>query len=244
MRKIYTLPSFPELETMLDSCRPLTLRGAVASYILALRGVDPSMLGICIAYNNGKLLLSGDAEKTFSIQSIVKILIFACSLFDNGMDRVFEKVSVEPSNDGFNDIINLETKNDHKPLNPMINAGAIACLALVRDDTIQEKTARIVNFARRLAGNSAIDIDEEVYLSETQTGSRNRALSYYMQSTGVIDSGMNIEDLLDTYFRVCSIAVTCVDLARIAQVFANNGQDIQTGKTLFPRDIARVIKPP
>ena len=242
MRKIHALPSLHELETMLDSCRPIAQKGVTASYIPALKSADSSMLGICIAGNNGELLLAGDTEKIFSMQSIVKILILTCSLLDSGIERVAEKVSIEPSSDRFNDIINLETKNNHKPLNPMINAGAIACLTLVRGNTFQEKTERIVSFAKQLSGNSTLNIDEEVYISEKLTGSRNRAICYYMQSTGVIDGEIDVEALLDAYFYVCSIAVTCVDLARIAQVFANNGQDMRTGDTLFSRNISRVVR--
>jgi glutaminase A len=216
--------------------------GATASYIPALKNADPSKLGVCLVGNNGEFLTAGDAETPFSIQSIVKIIIFACCLLDSGKERVAEKVSVEPTNDGFNAIINLETKNANKPLNPMINAGAIACLTLVSGETFQEKSDRILQFARRISDNPTMGIDEEIYLSEKRTGSRNRALSYYMQSTGILDAEVNVEDLLDSYFRACSITVTCVDLARMAQVFANNGQDARTGEVLFPKALARAIK--
>ena len=236
------LPTSRELEELVAACRPLTWQGSPASYIPALRMADPAALGVCLTGCDGQVLTAGDARIPFSIQSIAKLLVFACCVLDSGREQVSRKVSIEPTSDGFNAIANLETKNGNKPLNPMINAGAIACLALVRGETSLEKSGRIMDFARLLADRPAMRLDEEVYLSEKQTGSRNRALSYYMQSTGILGPDINVEDLLDAYFRICSISVTCVDLARIALVFANNGRDPATGKELFPKELARTIK--
>lgn len=242
MRDENRLPSAAELEEMVNVCRPLTRMGATASYIPALGRADPSKLGLCIAASSGEVLTVGDVQTRFSIQSIVKILIFAHCLLNNSKEQVERKVSIEPTSDGFNAITNLETKNSNKPLNPMINAGAIACLTLVEGETSHEKSGRIIEFTRLLAGNASIDVDEEVYLSEKQTGSRNRALTYYMQSSGILDADVNVEDLLDAYFRVCSLAVTCVDLARMALVFANNGRDARTGEEFFPKSLSRTVK--
>lgn len=72
MRKIHALPSLHELETMLDSCRPIAQKGVTASYIPALKSADSSMLGICIAGNNGELLLAGDTEKFLACKALLK----------------------------------------------------------------------------------------------------------------------------------------------------------------------------
>jgi len=245
---IYKMQSRPRLlsqgvlEKMVCRCGPITKDGAQASYIPILREADPSRLGICVADNAGRVLKAGDAEETFSIQSIVKIVTFTCSLLDSGMDRVQEKVSVEPTHDGFNSIINLATKNDSKPLNPMINAGSIACLPFVRGGTSAEKSNRIVDFVKKMAGNPDIYVDEDIFQSERSAGSRNRALAYYMKSTGVIESHVDVEELLEAYFRTCSIRLSSVDLAKIALVYANNGMNRTDGEELFPKEIARMIK--
>ena len=50
-----------------------------------------------------------------------------------------------------------------------------------------------------------------------------------------------VEDILDCYFKACSILVTCRDLARIGCVFACHGMDPETGRQLFPADYARYV---
>ena len=241
MKNISTLNE-KDLLSMIHKCSKYTKNGKTASYIPILQNADPSCLGICPADNFGHLIKAGDANHLFTIQSIVKILTFTCSLMDSGYQKVAKKVSVEPSNDSFNSIVTLETKNKHKPLNPMINAGSIACLTLVKGRTLLEKSNRILNFSRLLSGNPNISIDEEVYKSEKQTGSRNRALAYYMQSTNIIEQDIDIEELLDAYFRICSILVSCVDLANIALIYANNGVNNITGEKFLSKKTAKIIK--
>lgn len=231
-----------DLQRLVDQCRPLSSHGATASYIPALQKADPEALGVCIALNDGNVLKSGDTENYFTIQSIVKIIIFAQCLLDKGVENVSKRVSVEATNDGFNDITSLETKNKNRPLNPMINAGAISCMSLVNGHNSQEKTQHILSLVCRMAGRDEIAVNWEVFQSEKATGSRNRALAYYMQSTGVLSQDEPVEEILDAYFQACSIEVTCTDLARMALVLANNGTDPITGEEILPKQIAQVIK--
>lgn len=227
------------LDAIVVKCRQFTTLGRVASYIPLLSRADPSRLGLCVAEADGALTGSGDFQERFSIQSISKILVFTLSLLDSGLTKVFQTVSVESTDDAFNSVINLETKNNHKPLNPLINAGAIACLTLIKGRTMREKYERVLEFTRLLGGNPDIALDEEIYLSEKTTAARNRALTYYMQSTGVIEG--DVEEILDAYFRTCSILVDCADLARIALVYATGGLSPE-GAHLVPTDVARVVK--
>lgn len=231
-----------KLEQILMESRPETQKGATASYIPILKNADPKQLGVCVIDRSGRLLKAGDAECLFTLQSIVKVLIFTCSLLHSGKEKVSEKVSVKPTNEEFNSIIHLETKNNHKPLNPMINAGAIVCLGFVKGKTMAEKSEHILDFVRKLAGNDCIDFDEEVYRSEQESGSRNRALAYYMKSTGIIGEEVEVEDLLNAYFRVCSIRVNCEDIAKIALVYGNNGVDPRRNQRFFSKEIAQLLK--
>lgn len=241
MRNIKTLVP-RTLSEMIEACRPLTVQGKTASYIPGLQSADPAKLGICVADSTGRVLHAGDSQDIFTIQSIVKVLTFTASLLDSGIDKVSHKVSVEPTDDGFNSIVALETKNENKPLNPMINAGSIACITMINADTLFGCSERILELTRRLSGNESICVDEDIYNSEKSTGSRNRAIAYFMKSTGIIEEDVNVEELLDAYFRVCSFRVTCADLANIALVYAGNGTHPITGEEFFPSNIARVIK--
>ena len=61
-----------------------------------------------------------------------------------------------------------------------------------------------------------------------------------MLNEGVIHE--DVEEVLDLYFRQCSILLTVTDLAQIGAVFANGGRSVRTGEELIPERIARIIK--
>ena len=90
-----------------------------------------------------------------------------------------------------------------------------------------------------MAGNPDIEMSEEVYLSEKRTGSRNRALAFLLKSHGLLQD--DVEEVLDCYFRACSILVDCKDLANIAFVFANRGRRPISEERIFSRRYAQYV---
>ena len=228
------------LDKIVERCRPLAENGNVATYIPELSKADKNDLALSVYTLDQKLHSSGDFSKKFTMQSVSKVPNLLCCLNDSPRDKIFEKVSIEPTSDGFNSIVNLETKNENKPLNPFINSGAIVCVTFIAGKNSNERCDRVRHFMREVTGNKDIDFDESVYLSEKQTGSRNRALAYYMKSTGIIQG--DVEDILDSYFKICSLSVTCEDLARLGAVLANDGILPGTRKRIFPRDDAKIAK--
>ena len=50
-----------------------------------------------------------------------------------------------------------------------------------------------------------------------------------------------MEEVLDCYFKACSIKVTCKDLARIAYVFASRGKMPITEARIFPAEYAHFV---
>ena len=157
----------------------------------------------------------------------------------NSLEKIFKKINISPTADGFNSIVSLETKSDKKPLNPFINSGAIAALSMVDGDTAEQKLARVLSLLRTIAGNDALTVNRAVFLSEKKTGDRNRALAYYMKSTGILNG--DVEPLLDAYFSLCSVEVNCMDIASIGCFLAKNGttrNDIE----LSDRQTCRIIK--
>lgn len=228
------------LETLVDNNKEYTKEGRVASYIPELSKANPESLGICVTTLEGEEYCAGDCDKRFTIQSISKVVTLMLAILDNGKDNVFKKVGMEPSSDTFNSIVSLETKNPQKPLNPMINSGAIATVSLVSGDSADMAFDRILKFTRKITGNPNIDINESIYESEKKTGDRNRSLAYFMKSTGVIEK--DVDAVLDVYFKQCSIEGTCKDIARIAAVIANNGILPWSGERVIPAYIARIAK--
>lgn len=228
------------LESLVENNRKYTEQGVVASYIPELSKAKRDALGICITTLDGEEYCAGDCEEKFTIQSISKVVTLMLAILDNGKDYVFKKVGMEPTADAFNSIINLETKNPQRPLNPMINSGAIATVSLVSGDNGEKTFERILKFTRKITGNPEININEDVYKSEKITGDRNRALAYFMKSTGVIET--DVEDVLDVYFKQCALEGNCRDISRVAAVLANNGVLPWSGERVVPSYVARIVK--
>ena len=213
--------------------------GKVATYIPELATVNPDLLGVCIRTKDG-ILCAGDAHEKFTIQSISKPLVLLLALIENGEDVFFSKVGKEPTGDSFNSIIRLETYDKQKPYNPMINAGAIATVELIKEEEGIESIDKILNLIRKMAHNPKIGINQEVYLSEKQTGDRNRSIAHFLKAIGNIKS--DPEKVLDLYFKQCSIEVTCHDLANIAMVLALDGKSYETGEQLIPKKYIHIAK--
>lgn len=199
--------------------------GALADYIPELAEADPNRFGLTLSASDGYLYESGDARSDFTIQSISKPFTYALALELAGQEAVDAKIGVEPSGDAFNEIsVDEKTKT---PKNAMINAGAIAAVSLIPGASPDERFARLRDFYSACAGRP-LELDEEVYRSEKTTGNRNRAIAYMLTSFGVLDG--DPDDVLDVYFRQCSLRVTSVDLARMAATLARGGINPQTGR--------------
>ena len=227
------------LEDALRYGRAFTEKGRTAQYIPYLSHVDRDLLGVSVQTADGRRLSAGDAKTPFTVQSIAKVVALALALQDRGEAYLFSgRVGLEPTGDPFNSIIRLET--DKKPYNPFINAGAIAVVGSIRGRTGAEKFQRLLRYFRKLCGSDSIDLCEEAYLSERETGDKNRALAYHLKATKMLEGDVG-EDL-DVYFRMCSLYVTAEDIAHLALVLACRGLDPATGTRLMEADHARIIR--
>ena len=229
------------LNDLIEQCRPDTRNGKVANYIPALSKADCDALGIYILDRNGLHSQGGESQVRFTIQSIIKPILLLQALMDNGEDFVRSRVGVESTGKPFDainiaDAVNQEILSEH--INPMVNMGAIVMCTLIKGENYRDRFDRVLELTRTLANNPEIDVDEEVYLSEKATGNKNRALAFLMRSCGLLDG--DVEEVLDCYFRACSIRVDCQDLARIAFILSNKGRDF-LGKELFPAKYARYV---
>ncbi|MDZ5470647.1 glutaminase A [Bacillus sp. 31A1R] len=228
------------LEELIASVRHYTQFGKVADYIPALGKVNGQDLSIAIYDVNSGCLYAGDYRKKFTLQSVSKVLSLALVLMDRGKDYVFERVGMEPTGDPFNSISKLESSIPSKPLNPMINAGALAVTDMIIGGSLEERWKRLLTFIKELGNDIEIECNMEVAQSEFETAYLNRALCFFMKQHGIIQG--DIEELMDLYTRQCAIEMDCFDLARIGAVFALNGNDPESGKQLIPKEIARICK--
>ncbi|MEM7145639.1 MAG: glutaminase A [Verrucomicrobiota bacterium] len=211
--------------------------GAVADYIPELTSVDPNWYGICVFTTDGYGYAIGDAEQPFTIQSISKAFTFGMILDDHGPKAVDARIGVEPSGEAFNSI-SLDPETG-RPLNPMINAGAIAATGMVQGSGFEDRFERIRSRFSAFAG-SELSVDEAVYRSESATGFRNRAIAYLLRNVEKLDDP--VDEAVEVYFKQCSILVTCRDLAVMAASLANGGVNPVTGeRVLQPENVEKVL---
>ena len=199
--------------------------GALASYIPELAAVDPSALGLTVSSSDGYIYECGDTATQFTIQSISKPFTYALALDQLGQAAVDAHIGVEPSGEAFNEI--SVDRTTQTPKNPMINAGAIAAVSLIPGTGRDERFELIRDFYSACAGRP-LEFDDDVYRSEKATGARNRAIAYMLESFGVLEG--DPDEVLDVYFRQCSLLVTSTDLARMAATLARGGMNPLTGR--------------
>jgi glutaminase len=153
--------------------------------------------------------LSSSYRKVFGLTLAVRKL---CEV-------TFDRVGVEPSGNPFNSLTQLE-KEKGIPRNPFINAGAIVICDVLCGQYSDPKK-EILDFVRVLSCNPSINFNGDVACSEKQTGFRNYALANFMKSFGNLHHDVDV--VLDLYFNMCSIEMSCKDLATAFSVFANEG---------------------
>ncbi|GAA0993793.1 glutaminase A [Subtercola frigoramans] len=232
------LPSIAEVTALLDEAhgryRHLD-EGDVADYIPSLGEADPSLFGISVCGVNGGISSVGDALREFSIQSISKVFVFALVCQHSGHDAVSELVGVNSTGLPFNSVMAVEL-NGGNPMNPLVNAGALATTSLVPGDDAEEKWAFIQHGLSEFAGRP-LELDQSTFESETATNQRNMAIARLLQSYG----RMNFDPIVTTEVctKQCSLLVSARDLAVMAATLACGGVNPVTGIRVVDARVAR-----
>jgi glutaminase len=224
------------LQRIAAEVRPLTAGGKVAQYIPRLATVPHDRFGIALATVHGDVAAVGDAEEPFSIQSVSKAYTLTLALNAVG-EALWKRVGREPSGSAFNSLVQLESERGI-PRNPLINAGAHVVADVILANS-RDPRGLLLDFVRRRAANPAIAADPEVARSEDETGFRNRALANFVKSFGNLERP--VDDVLAFYFFQCSLAMSCVDLARGFLFLANHGVCPVSGERVLSRSQAKRI---
>ncbi len=193
--------------------------GANASYIPYLASVPAHLAGLAVVTIDGQVFEVGDARFAFAIESLSKVFTLALALEDVGPGEVHEKIGADPTGLPFNSVTAL-TLHDGKPLSPLVNAGAMSTVSLVKGTGAEERWARILDMQSRLAGRQ-IALSEEVNRSEQTTNFHNRAIAWLLYSAGTMYS--DAMEACDVYTRQCSTLITTVDLATMGATLASGG---------------------
>lgn len=209
--------------------------GVVADYIPILGRADPEAFGLCVVDVDGGVHEHGDTRILFSIQSISKAFVYALVCEEIGHERVLEVVGVNNTGLAFNSVVAIEL-NDGHPMNPMVNAGALATTALMPGATAEDQWEAVRVGLSRFAGRS-LELDEEVYVSEAATNLRNRAIAQLLHSYGRIHG--DPLDVVDVYTRQCALSVDAHDLAVMAATLADGGVNPVTGERVVSAQVCR-----
>ena len=202
--------------------------GSVANYIPELSKVDPNRFGVQLTTVGGDKFAFGDWDVRFSIQSIAKVFSYVLA-YSCIKSELWERVGVEPSGTAFNSLVQLESDKGI-PRNPFINAGAIViCDILVSQ--LDSPKEEVLSFIRELSGIDSINFNTSVAESERTSGYINMALVNFMKSFGNIHN--DIDEVMDLYFHICSIEMSCMELSKSFLFLANNGVVPYSGKRIL-----------
>lgn len=205
------------IEDIYRDVLPMLGQGKVADYIPALKKVSPQKFGIALETISGDCFQVGDAQETFSIQSISKVFNLTLGIQTVG-DRLWQRVGLEPSGNPFNSLVQLEYENGI-PRNPFINAGALVVVDVLLDE-LAHPNEEMLAFVEALRC-SQMQYDEKVAQSERETGFNNLALVNFMRAHGNIRH--SDDAILDVYCHQCAITMSCAGLARSFLFLANKG---------------------
>ena len=225
------------LEEIEKEIQALFVEGKVASYIPALANVNPNQFSMAIKMFDGQTFGVGEIDKKFSIQSISKVFTFTLALNYYGKE-LYKRVNHEPSGNPFNSLIQLEYENGI-PRNPFINAGAIVTadtlVSIYKNDTFDQ----ILDFIKMVSNDKTIDFNEEIFHSELEHGFRNYALINMIKSFGNIHN--DIDEVIKTYFKQCSIMMSPSQLASSMLFLANHGINPITNERILTESKAKRI---
>src|SRR6516164_1154028 len=203
--------------------------GKNADYIPYLAKVPSQLFGISAMSMDGSLQEVGDSQYGFAIESISKVFTLALALEQNGADTILQKIGADPTGEAFNSVMALELHHD-RPLNPFVNAGAMATVSMIQARDAAERWNKIIGIYNDFSGRE-LSFNEDVYKSESDTNQHNRAIAWLLDNVGGMYS--NPTEAVDIYTRQCSVSVTASDLAAMGATIANGGMHPKTGKRVI-----------
>jgi glutaminase len=206
--------------------------GKNADYIPELAKVDSKLFGIAIVTTDNQVIMVGDVDYAFSIQSISKVFTLALAMEELGADKVFDKIGSEPTGRPFNSVDAVVDMKTHTG-NPLVNAGAIATASLISGASKDEKWNKILAFYSKAAGAKLTVIDK-VYQSEAATNAGNKALAaLLLKYERIYSDGL---EAVDNYTKQCSVGVSAKQLAVMGATLANFGVNPVTGERVIKRE--------
>ncbi len=216
--------------------------GKNASYIPCLAKVDPKLTALTVVTVNGDIYSIGDDTYPFAIESISKVCTLALAMEQVGVEKVRTKIGDSPTGLPFNSVMALELHKD-KPLSPLVNAGAMSTVSILKATSKQERWESILKMQQRMM-TSDVKLSDLVNHSEQTTNFHNRAIAWLLYSAKHMFC--DPMEACEVYTQQCSTLVTSKDLAILAATLANGGQnpiskEQVVHKTYIPHILAEMV---
>lgn len=200
--------------------------GKNPDYIPALAAVDSDLFAISIVTADGQKYSAGDKDHSFSIQSIAKAFNLAALMNQQGDQVVVDKIGVNATGLPFSSIMAIEL-NEERSVNPLVNAGAIATVSLIKAKNAKQKWSIIESNLENFTGTD-LKVQKDIYKSETDTNVKNQSIARLLSNYGCLYD--DIEESVDLYTRMCSVGVNTEELAIMGATYANAGINPMTKK--------------
>ncbi len=240
--KLKGIPAAADLQKVVDAAhaRYKDLKdGKNADYIPILATIPSELFGVVIATREGKLYSAGDVDYRFAIESTAKPFTAALVMRQyGGPSAIQEKIGVEPTGLPFNSKLALEILSD-RSVNPMVNAGAIAAVSMVKAGSEDERWKLVLDNLSDFSG-ARLPLMEDVYKSEYETSWGNRGIANLLYNYQRLYC--EPEEALRVYTKQSSVGVTTKELAMMGATLANGGVNPRTGKRLLAQeDVPEVL---
>ena len=221
--------SFKEVKLLKDT-------GQLATYIPELANVNETKFGVHVMNIDGSNFGFGDNQEKFSIQCVSKVLSLTLAYKIIG-EKLWDRIDVEPTGTRFDSLLLLET-NKGMPRNPFVNAGALViCDILISH--LDDAKEGFLAFLRELSGIANLEYSDKIADSEKAHGYRNAALCNFIKSFGNIEN--EPEEVLDFYFDMCSVEMSCHQLSQTFSFLANGGRSLTTNQQIVSKKQSKRI---
>uniref|UniRef100_A0A8C6LGU4 glutaminase n=1 Tax=Nothobranchius furzeri TaxID=105023 RepID=A0A8C6LGU4_NOTFU len=224
-RKKFVVPDFQSFSAHIDDLYENAKNlsgGQVADYIPQLARFSPDLWGVALCTVDGQRHTVGDTKVPFCLQSCVKPLKYAVAVHDHGTEYVHRFIGKEPSGLRFNKLFLNEDGED-------------TCTRV----TGSKQGASNAEKFDYLAGNEYVGFSNATFQSERESGDRNFAIGYYLKEKKCFPEGTDMTAILDFYFQLCSIEVTCESASVMAATLANGGFCPITGERVLSPEAVR-----
>ncbi|XP_063690319.1 glutaminase liver isoform, mitochondrial-like [Bolinopsis microptera] len=190
--------------------------------------------GVSVCTTDGQVWSHGDNSIPFTLQSGSLALNYAIAITRLGSEVVHGYVGKEVAT---NSMINtLDLDQNGVPHNAMTQGGGLAITSLLLKETpnnLPTGYENIVSQYQSLAGDKPLKINNTVYLADKRNCDRKFSIAYLLKEQNSFPPDLKLKNIIDLYFLLNSVEITCEIGAVIASTLANGGVCPTTGKEVL-----------